>query len=131
MDDIKQQVYDITNVMKFNKMRQKMGMKGSAYHNVHVTLGAPGTAKTTVATIMGQMMFEENLLSDNRMICINGAELKGKYVGHSAPDSVGGADSFGTEAIAQDIVNAIKKVGASFETENNKSFRLGFEAVAV
>lgn len=71
--------------MKFNKMRQKMGMKGSAYHNVHVMLGAPGTAKTTVATIMGQMMFEENLLSDNRMICINGAELKGKYVGHSAP----------------------------------------------
>lgn len=151
LDDIKQQVYDIINVMKFNKMRQKMGMKGSAYHNVHVMLGAPGTAKTTVATIMGQMMFEENLLSDNRMICINGAELKGKYVGHSAPktkslfedydvivideaysivDSVGGADSFGTEAIAQLIIELEKHstdklvifagYGGDVKAKNNK-----------
>lgn len=33
--------------------------------------------------------------------------------------------------LKEDIVNAIKKMGASFENENNKSFRLGFEAVAV
>ena len=74
---------------------------------------------------MGQMMFNEKLLPDNRYICINGAELKGKYVGHSAPNTKklfenydviiideaysiveenGTMDSFGNEAIAQLII---------------------------
>ena len=87
MQEIKQQVYDIVNVMKYNKLRKQMNISGSNFHNVHVMLGAPGTAKTTVARYMGQMMFNEKLLPDNRYICINGAELKGKYVGHSAPNT--------------------------------------------
>lgn len=125
MEEIKQQVYDVVNVMKYNKIRTQMNIKGSSFHNVHVMLGAPGTAKTTVARYMGQMMFDEKLLSDNRYICINGAELKGKYVGHSAPNTKklfesydviiideaysiveesGTTDSFGNEAIAQLII---------------------------
>lgn len=126
---IKQQVYDVVNVMKYNQMRTRMGIKGGHYHNVHVMLGAPGTAKTTVAKYMGMMMFDEKLLPDDRSICINGAELKGMYVGHSAPktkalfenydviiideaysivESDGQTDSFGNEAIAQLIIEIEK-----------------------
>lgn len=129
MQDIKQQVYDIINVMKYNRIRSQMNISGSSFHNVHVMLGAPGTAKTTVARYMGQMMFSEKLLPDNRYICINGAELKGKYVGHSAPNTKklfenydviiideaysiveenGSTDSFGNEAIAQLIIELEK-----------------------
>lgn len=125
MQEIKQQVYDIINVMKYNRIRKQMNISGSSFHNVHVMLGPPGTAKTTVARYMGQMMFDEKLLPDNRYICINGAELKGKYVGHSAPNTRklfenydviiideaysiveenGSTDSFGNEAIAQLII---------------------------
>ncbi len=126
---IKRQVYDVVNVMKYNQMRNRMNIKGGHYHNVHVMLGAPGTAKTTVAKYMGMMMFDEKLLPDNRFICINGAELKGMYVGHSAPktkalfenydviiideaysivESNGSTDSFGNEAIAQLIIEIEK-----------------------
>lgn len=129
LGEIKQQVYDVVNVMKYNQMRRRMNITGSHYHNVHVMLGAPGTAKTTVAKYMGMMMFDEKLLPDNRFICINGAELKGKYVGHSAPktkalfenydviiideaysivESDGKTDSFGNEAIAQLIIELEK-----------------------
>lgn len=129
LDDIKRQVLDVVNVMKFNKMRAEMNIHNGGYHNVHLMLGAPGTAKTTIATYMGQMMVDEKLLPDNRVICINGAELKGKYVGHSAPqtkmifekndviiideaysivDSNGEVDTFGNEAIAQMIIELEK-----------------------
>lgn len=129
IEEIKQQVYDIINVMKYNKLRSQMNISESKYHNVHVMLGAPGTAKTTVAQYMGQMMFQEKLLPDNRFICINGAELKGMYVGHSAPktktlfesydviiideaysivEAGGETDSFGNEAIAQLIIELEK-----------------------
>lgn len=129
MEGIKEQVCNVVNVMKFNQMRQKMNIHGGQYHNVHVMLGAPGTAKTTVAELMGQIMVEEKLLPDNRFICVNGAELKGMYVGHSAPktkalfdnhdiivideayslvDDGGSTDSFSKEAIAQLIIELEK-----------------------
>lgn len=126
MEEVKQQVQDIINVMKYNKFRQGMGLKNSSFHNVHLLIGAPGTAKTTVAEIMGNMMREEGLLNGNRFISINGADLKGLYVGHSAPKTkayfdnydiifideaysivagdIGGMDSFSQEAVSQLII---------------------------
>lgn len=125
MEEVKKQVCNLINVMKYNKIRAKMNIGSGGYHNVHVMLGAPGTAKTTVAQIMGQLMVEEKLLPDNRFICVNGAELKGMYVGHSAPKTKalfenndiivideayslvgdhGENDSFSKEALAQLII---------------------------
>lgn len=125
MDNVKEQIFDIVNLMKYNKLRVEMKIGHSTYHNVHAMLGAPGTAKTTMAKLMGQMMMEQGLLRDNRFVCVNGAELKGKYVGHSAPktkalfesydiivideayslvDNHGDVDSFSNEAIAQLVI---------------------------
>lgn len=125
MDPVKKQVLGIVNVMKYNRIRANMGICGGVYHNVHVMLGAPGTAKTTIAKLMGQIMVEEDLLPDFRFACVNGAELKGRYIGHSAPKTkrlftdndiivideayslvgdYGECDSFSKEAIAQLII---------------------------
>lgn len=126
MEKVKEQVKNIVEVMKYNKHREKMGLSRSDFHNVHLLIGAPGTAKTTVAKMMGNMMCEENLLPGSRFICVNGADLKGLYVGHSAPkthqifenhdiivideayslasNDGGELDSFSQEAIAQLII---------------------------
>lgn len=129
MEGVKKQVLNVVNVMKYNQIRSKMNMGRGGYHNVHVMLGAPGTAKTTVAQMMGQIMVEEQLLPDNRFACVNGAELKGMYVGHSAPKTRalfeendiivideayslvgdhGENDSFSKEALAQLIIELEK-----------------------
>lgn len=129
MEHVKQQVHDIVNVMKFSKYREEMGLSSSTYHNTHLLIGAPGTAKTTIAKLMGQMMFEEKLLPGNRFASVNGAELKGMYVGHSAPkthslfenndvifideayslaDDTYGTDSFSNEAISQLVIEMEK-----------------------
>lgn len=125
LDSVKEQVLNVVNVMKYNRMREQMKIGGGGYHNVHLMLGAPGTAKTTVAMLMGRIMVEEKLLPDDRFVCVNGAELKGMYVGHSAPKTKalfeendiivideaysivgdrGESDSFSKEAIAQLII---------------------------
>lgn len=129
IDGIIEQVFDVVNVMKFNKIRSNMDIKGGEFHNVHVMLGAPGTAKTTVAKLMGEIMVEEGLLRNNRCVIVNGAQLKGAYVGQTTPkvrslfdkhdviiideayslvEDRGDSDSFGTEAIAQLIVEIEK-----------------------
>lgn len=123
MDNVKRQIKNIVQTAKYVKYRQKMGLGKDDFHNIHMFLGAPGTAKSTVAKLLGQAMFQEKLLPDNRFICVNGASLKGKYVGHTAPrikalfeqhDIImideayslasqhgGQMDSFGQEALSQ------------------------------
>lgn len=125
MDSVKNQVKEIVNVLKYQRLREKKGLKRSNYHNVHMLIGAPGTAKTTVAKLMGDLMMEEHLLPGNRFISVNGADLKGMYVGHSAPKTHqlfiehdiilideayslvadgSNSDSFSQEAVAQLII---------------------------
>jgi SpoVK/Ycf46/Vps4 family AAA+-type ATPase len=85
MEDVKRQVREIVDVMKYYKRRETVGLGKGSFHNVHLLIGAPGTAKTTVAKLMGNMMMEQNLLPGNRFTCVNGADLKGMFVGHTAP----------------------------------------------
>jgi AAA+ superfamily predicted ATPase len=123
LDTVKEQVRDIVDTMKLNNLRERLGMSEGGPHNVAILLGPPGVAKTTVAKKLGEIMTEENLLPGNRFICINGAELKGKFVGHSAPQTkklfedydvimideaysltssgASGTDTFAQEAMAQ------------------------------
>ncbi|MCQ2498702.1 MAG: AAA family ATPase [Lachnospiraceae bacterium] len=130
MESVKEQIQGIVQVMKYQKKRKKLGLSGNDYHNVHLMLGAPGTAKTTVAEILGNMMSDQKLLNGTNFISVNGAELKGMYVGHSAPkvkalfdqyDIIlideayaiaagedGSSDSFSQEAIAQLIIELEK-----------------------
>lgn len=85
MEDVKQRVHEIVDVLMYHKRREEMGLINGNFHNVHMLIGAPGTAKTTVAKYMGEMMAEQHLLPGNRFTCVNGADLKGMYVGHTAP----------------------------------------------
>lgn len=126
LENVKKQIHGIVAVMKQNKLRKKRGLKEGTFHNTHMLIGAPGTAKTTVAKLLGTIMVEEGLLPHDKFISINGAELKGKYVGHSAPkvkelfenydiilideayslasEGSDAADSFSQEAVAQLVI---------------------------
>lgn len=123
MEQVKKQVNATLNVMRYNQIRQKKGHLNSKFHNVHLFIGAPGTAKTTVAQIMANTMASEGLLPGSRFVSVTGAQLKGLYVGHTAPkvhalfeeyDAIlideaysltssqhGEMDSFSQEALAQ------------------------------
>lgn len=73
------------NMLRYNRLREKHGIADKGFHNVHLFVGAPGTAKTTVAKMMTEMMRSEKLLKGDRFISITGTQLKGEYVGQTAP----------------------------------------------
>ena len=81
LDGVKEHVHSIVNNLLYERLRREKGLPTLGYHNVFMMLGAPGTAKTTVAEILGDILREEHLLKGNRFISVNGAELKGKFVG--------------------------------------------------
>ncbi len=85
MEDVKKQFENIIKTMKFSRERRKKGLPTMEYRNVFLLIGAPGTAKTSMANILGRMMKEEKLLGGTRFGSFSGAQLKAQYVGHTAP----------------------------------------------
>ncbi len=121
MEGVKQQVREIVDLMHYNRNREELGFGKSNFHNVHLLIGAPGTAKTTVAKLMGNMMSEQKLITGNRFIAVNGADLKGMYVGHSAPK---------TKALFQDYDIILIDEAYSLMTEGKESDSFSQEAMA-
>ncbi len=84
MKDIKKQFNDIIRSIKFSRKRQEKGLPMLDYRNIFLLIGAPGTAKTTMANILGRMMRQEKLLGGTRFGSFSGAQLKAEYVGQTA-----------------------------------------------
>ena len=73
---IKKQVNQITNYIKISKKKNKMPMLHMCF------LGNPGTGKTTVARIVGDIFKEEKILSEKgKFVEVHGRDLIARYVG--------------------------------------------------
>ena len=121
LTEIKDEINDVIKNLLYGKLRQEMGMKAASYSNVYLFLGAPGTAKTTFAKILGQMMKEKKLLQGSRFKSCTGAQLKGRFIGQTAPKihemfenydiifideaySIAASDSFGLDSFSQEAL---------------------------
>lgn len=85
LEHVKKTILDNINMLEINRIREKQGIKPIKINNVFAFYGPPGVGKTEMARYFGDIMIEKNLLSGNRFISINGAQLKGAFVGHTAP----------------------------------------------
>lgn len=81
--EIRRQLTRVVDSMTFQKRRKAQGLPCSPIHYTFAFLGAPGTGKTSWARWLAGEMEKRGLLSGASTICINAAELKAKYVGHT------------------------------------------------
>ena len=81
INNIKAEINKIVNYVKICQKRNKN------IPTLHMCFtGNPGTGKTTVARIIGQIFKEEKILSKGEFIEIHGRDLVGKYVGWTAKE---------------------------------------------
>ena len=76
MDNVK---YELNKIINYLKICKKRKINLPMLHMCFT--GNPGTGKTTVARMLGQIFKEENILSTGTFLEIHGRDLIGKYVG--------------------------------------------------
>jgi len=84
LDEAKEQIQEIINFAKLQKIVKDKGIEQAEVCKHMVFTGNPGTAKTTVARYFAQIMKDNDLLSVGRFVEAGRGDLVGAYIGHTA-----------------------------------------------
>ncbi|WP_419150882.1 AAA family ATPase [Streptococcus oralis] len=81
---VKEQVEQFVAMAEFNQKRAEQGgvVADTTLHSLF--LGNPGTGKTTVARILGNILFQKGVIKQKKFIEVSRSNLVGGYQGHTA-----------------------------------------------
>lgn len=84
LDNIKAEVKDIVSYSIVNLKRKEAGLKTKSLGNHMLFLGNPGTGKTIIARLLGEIFYQIGLLEQGHVVESDATVLTGEFVGWSA-----------------------------------------------
>ncbi|NQP55009.1 AAA family ATPase [Streptococcus suis] len=81
---VKRQVQEFIYQVEANQKKEEKGMKVNDFTLHSLFLGNPGTGKTTVARIIGRVLYQKGIIATNKFIEASRSDLVAGYIGQTA-----------------------------------------------
>lgn len=85
LNNVKETVSKILSFFEMQKVYKERGIVVNTPCKHMIFTGNPGTAKTTIARVINDILYEKGVIKLGKIIEVGRAQLVGKYLGHTGP----------------------------------------------